>query len=172
MEAKILSPADPLSVKLPLLKINPARYVSSKDSILSLGCQRFKCKELEAGNVVGSSQKRDENCSICFMDEKGFRLNECGHFFCNFCWKDYCLEKINSNHCPITCPQSKCSTSVDYWLLTTFLPLPRCDLYSNQLRNLHILRHVGQWYWCPTKNCRLLHFAQPSSSNLKSSLIF
>lgn len=144
---------------LPYSRINPPEYWDEKKSLLTLGYHTKSCDD-----QCGPSTSYDCNkeCDICFSNTEGFRLLSCGHYFCQPCWREYCTEKIHSNRVPITCPQSKCNAVVDYNLLTTFIPLSQCELYANQLRNLEILTCSNQFIWCPTPNCRLLHFPQPS----------
>ncbi len=97
-----------------------------------------------------------EECLICSENENLFSLN-CGHKFCDDCWKEYLTEKIKMplGALQVTCPQNECSCFVFEEIYKKYLKdeilLEKLDkaIYKNFINRNDDIKQ------CPNNHCHL-----------------
>ncbi len=113
-------------------------------------------KQLAKENVIINS----DFCLICYSPVKikskidCFAL-KCGHVFCNDCWKDFIVNKLDDYFCCLysSCPQKGCNLKIPESLFTKLL---KADKMNNERYEKIVLRNFTEnninIKWCP-KDC-------------------
>ena len=81
-------------------------------------------------------------------------LRDCGHMFCNKCWKAHLETQIRNGQVLLSCPGHGCRTLIDDVTLVFLVP----SWYSRHLeRKLDSLMETSpDWKWCPADRCKLI----------------
>lgn len=100
----------------------------------------------------------DLSCNICCCDydsDDDFFALDCGHRYCNNCWKTFLITEVNKgNSCIMSkCPEDKCMIRIPKYVFQKFLDEHYWNLYLLSLKNSFVSdRH--DFVICPGDDCQ------------------
>lgn len=109
------------------------------------------------GDVASSSESNEteSTCPICFCEvEEGYRLESCGHTFCQSCLVEQCESAMrNQDSIPMRCVREGCQSLILITDLRSLLPNDKLeDLFRVSLVAFVALSG-GTLMFCPTPDC-------------------
>ncbi|XP_071504972.1 uncharacterized protein [Diadema antillarum] len=117
-----------------------------------------------------SEGSREDFCGICYESRSapsclggdgGLALLPCQHWFCEECWVQHIVSRVQMTETVIHCPAYKCQTVMDRTTLLSMLPDSLVSLHLARLQDNRISLHK-QWKWCPNSRCgRLVKVGVP-----------
>ena len=95
-------------------------------------------------------------CATCYCDYDGteMRALECGHAFCEECYRDHLLEQVSQGMKCIfaCCPQAGCPIVVSEELFKELLPADKYKKYSRYILRSFVEQNQSV-KWCPAPAC-------------------
>lgn len=108
---------------------------------------------------INLNNKRNE-CKICLEKkilENFSHPDNCPHMFCNDCWFNYLLSKINEgNAIKIKCMEQKCNSTLDSnFILNILKNKNNLELIKkfNKFKRRQEIEKIPNHIFCPYKNC-------------------
>lgn len=107
-----------------------------------------------------NDQKQLQYCNICFDEINPELLGsttsscvlQCGHWFCDECWKEHIMERIHSGALKVKCPEYKCDSVTDTAMLLSLVSIKHVQLLQKQRANLDV-ESSPNLKWCPNPRC-------------------
>ena len=115
------------------------------------------CNKLDASKMKSNDEISANDCVACFceVDDDNYRLQYCGHLYCQECIIGQIDSAIKSTSFPLTC--ASCNEGFvieDLERLLTKSPQPR--LFDVLLTEF-IRRNPDVWHYCPTPECESVY---------------
>ncbi|KAH7664979.1 E3 ubiquitin ligase RBR family protein [Dioscorea alata] len=111
---------------------------------------------IDKSNVIGLlNSSQTVNCSICFEDVTQNSVTEmdCGHSYCNDCWTEHFIVKINDGQSRrIRCMAPKCTAVCDEAIVRTLVSARHPDIADRFDRFLleSYIEDNNKVKWCPS----------------------
>lgn len=84
-----------------------------------------------------------ETCKICYSEVKDDEMViiNCGHYFCEDCWKGYLKSQINDGNIHITCMEPKCDNLIPKDILERLVSKELLEKYTNFCLNEYVEKY-------------------------------
>ncbi|CAN6301707.1 unnamed protein product [Urochloa humidicola] len=110
---------------------------------------------LQCANNAGSASSTEVTCNVCFEDVPPTATSEmdCGHNYCNDCWTEYFIVKINDGQSRrVRCMAPKCNAICDEAVIRKLVIARRPDLAERFERFLleSYIEDNDTVKWCPS----------------------
>ena len=102
---------------------------------------------------VASTPRSDIICCICLdsisqgHQMTGYALQSCNHWFCNECWCNHLVTRVEEGDRNLSCPGHECDTEVDTATLISLMPHSYFIRYESYVNNAK-LEVNREWKWC------------------------
>ena len=107
----------------------------------------------ESENV---SSLNDRFCGICYdslgPEVTSTALKQCGHWFCDICWREYLENEVGSGAISLTCPEFDCNTAVDAGTVMSLLNIKDVIKHAKFCHDTQVEQQVAT-KWCPNVKC-------------------